>query len=179
MADGQVPASSTDPLVIGTRELDALWQMAGWDDFETRAGAALRELGLPGVGSYRAAQSAGSVTSWRIAPDRLLVEGAGDLGRFHSGEFVLLDLSHARSVITLSGPPARDVLSLLTAVDVSAAAFLPGQFLQVGIHGIGVLLACLGPEDFELFVPTTWAASIQELILDNAKPYGVRTRQLE
>lgn len=160
-------------LVIGARVPDTLWQMAGWAAFESRAAAALHELGLPGIGGYREAQRAGAVTSWRIAPDRLLIEGAGDLGRFHSDALAVLDITHGRAVITLTGPPARDLLAQLTAVDVSAAALTPGGFRQLGIHGIGVLLACTGPDAYELFVPSTWAASIRDLIAENAKPYGV------
>lgn len=163
---------SGDPVRIGTRNLRSLWQLAGWDNFAAASEAALDFVGLSGLGDYRTARQSGDVTCWRIAPDRLLLEGAGDLTGFASADLAVLDLSHARTVITLEGPQARLLLSHLCAVDVDADAFAPGQFMQTGMEQFAVLLQCVTDTSFEITVPVTWAETLWDAICHNAEPFG-------
>lgn len=169
---GHYGAYGETGIVFGRRRLRSLWQIAGWDDFDTTSTALLRKLGLPGPGNFRQSQQNGETTSWRIAPDKLLLEGPATLPVTQKQDLVMLDLSHARIAITLYGPAARDLLMQVIAVDMEAGAFTPGEFLQTGIHHVGVLVHCLESERFEVIVPVTWAETIWELLCDNAAPYG-------
>lgn len=169
---GSFGARGGTPIGLRQRVLPGLWQLAGWDGFDTAAKPALAALGLPGLGDYRRAQTGDACTAWRIAPDRLLIETATSLARFASAELAVLDLGHARACIEVSGPHARTLLAQVTSADVSETAFEPGQFLQTGIHQVGVLLHCREEDRFELLVPSSWAESVWELLLLNASPFG-------
>ena len=159
-------------ITLGTRQIAGLWQIAGWQGFDRAAAPVLAAMGLHDGGSYRRAEQAGAVTAWRIAPDKILIEGAPDLSAHSSDDLVTLDLGHARTAITLGGAAARDLLMQLCAVDCSAAAFAAGAFIQTGIHHVGVLIHCTGPDSFDILVPGTWAETIWEALHHNALPHG-------
>ncbi|MCV0428342.1 MAG: hypothetical protein K5905_23035 [Roseibium sp.] len=174
---GHHGASEKSGLKMGTRALSGLWQIAGWDDFESAAQPVLSSLGLKDGGTFRIAQHADGATAWRIAPDRILIETA-DPNLENAPELMKLDLSHARSVITLEGPSSRDLLSQLVAIDVTPMAFKPGEFFQTGIHHVGVLIHCLNSDRFDILVPGTWASSVWEALYENALPHGVETLEV-
>lgn len=158
---------------MGTRAIAGLWQIAGWQDFESAAKPVLNATGLTSFGDYRQVQQAKAVTAWRIAPDKLLLEGTGNLSGFATDTLVVLDLSHARTVITLSGVDARDALSTVIALDTRAAAFPPGTYLQTVMHQIGVLIQCIGEDSFEIFAPCTWAETLWDFLYVNSLSFGI------
>lgn len=172
---GRFGAPASSAVNIATRHPVSLWHASGWGNLAAAA-PLLSDLGLEAPADYRTAMRAGGMTLRKIAPDRMLIEGCGDLSFNASDELVLLDLSHARTVITLSGTSARTVLALFCSVDVGERAFRPGEFIQTGIHHVGVLIQCIGPDDFEIFVPVTWAASLWETITTNAEPFGYEVK---
>jgi len=159
-------------VTLGERPVTDLWQLAGWADFENAAKPVLEALGLAGLGDYRTSRRAGSATCYRIAPDKILIEGGSDVSAFMSEKLATLDLGHARTAITMDGANARDVLAQLIAIDVSPDIFAENHFLQTGIHHVPVLIRCLAPERFEIFVPVTWAETIWEILCLNASPHG-------
>jgi len=72
-----------------------------------------------------------------MAPDELLIllphgsvaEALASLTRALADDHALIvDLSDARSVFTLTGPDVRDVVAKLSPIDVGEAAFSPGTF---------------------------------------------------
>lgn len=171
---GRHGATGGEAITLSTRPLQGLWQLAGWDDFDAAAKPALDHLGLTGPGDYKCAQSGERGTAWRIAPDKMLIETNADLSGFGSDALAVLDLGHARTVITLQGDAARRLLSQVVAVDVSVAAFAPGMFLQTGMHHVGVLIHCTGDLSFDILTPPTWAESVWNLLFDNALPHGIQ-----
>ncbi len=173
---GRHGAAGNAGVTLGTFTIDSLWQIAGWDGFENAAASALMSLGLGGLGNYRQSQSAGTVTSFRIAPDKLLLKGCGDLSARTTPDLMVLDLSHSRTAIALEGPTARDLLAQVIPVDTSAHAFGLGEFLQTGIHQVGVLIHCTGDNSFEILVPCTWAVSVWEVLVENAYSHGLTVR---
>ncbi|MEM9631656.1 MAG: hypothetical protein AAGA50_10050 [Pseudomonadota bacterium] len=174
---GRHGAAGDTGVALGTRSIKGLWQLAGWSGFEAAAEPVLKRLGFVDAGTFREARRSESATAWRIAPDKILLETADELGDEQSAELAVLDLGHARTAITLTGPAARELLSQLIAIDVSPAAFRPGEFLQTGIHHIGVLIHCLEVDRFDILVPGTWAESVWEVLFDNALPHGVEVRE--
>ncbi|MES0885374.1 sarcosine oxidase subunit gamma [Roseibium sp. SCP14] len=174
---GRHGAAGDTGVTLGIRSIEGLWQLAGWSGFETAAEPILKRLGLEDAGTFREARRTDHATAWRIAPDKILLETARGLGDQQSADLAVLDLGHARAAITLNGPAARDLLSQLIAIDVSTAAFRPGEFIQTGIHHIGVLIHCLEADRFDILVPGTWAESVWEVLFDNALPHGVEVRE--
>jgi len=84
----------------------------------------------------------------------------------------VLDLGHARWVIRLGGPALDDLLARLVAIDVAGGALPVAGFVQTGIEGIGVLAHRLASEQVELYVPTTFALALWDLIRAAAMPFG-------
>ena len=169
---GHFGASGVAGVVLGERPVAILQQVAGWQGFEDVAAPMLADLGLTGLGGYRSAQVVKGCTAWRTAPDKVLIEGAKDLSPYANDELVTLDLSHARTAITLRGANARDVLAQVIAIDTSPQAFTVGDFLQTGIHHVGVLIHCTAADSFEILTPVTWAETLWEVLEHNAAPFG-------
>jgi sarcosine oxidase subunit gamma len=68
------------------------------------------------------------------------------------------DVSESRTVITLSGPAARDVLARGISLDLHARAFGPGQCAQTSLSRVNVLLhqtdndGSTGAPSYEIYV---------------------------
>lgn len=151
------------PVGLHEQQILGLIQFAGWDGFEARAAEVLSAagLGLPAQDGQSLRMQA--TTLWRVAPDRVLIHGdCPDLAGHP--DLASLDLSGARRLWRIEGAGAVDLLSRVTSVNLSQAAFPVGGFVTTGIHGVAVLIDRTGAETFELHVPTTWAASVLEFI---------------
>ncbi|MEM6303902.1 MAG: sarcosine oxidase subunit gamma family protein [Pseudomonadota bacterium] len=177
LAQKQVPgtygAQGLSAVVMGTRPVRGLSQIAGWDSFDKAAAPVLKSLGFAGLGDYRKAQVRGDVTTWRAAPGKILIEGAGDLSKYTSDALAVLDLGHARAVITLEGSCARDVLSTVVALDMRERTFPAGCYVQTVVHHVGVMIHCTGDDSFDIFVPASWAETIWDFVFCNAVSFGV------
>lgn len=177
LVPGTFGAKGMDSVMLGTRPIITLTQIAGWRNFEEAAKPVLRATGLSGVGTHRLAQASGEVTAWRVAPDRMLLEGAEDLSTYASDDLAVLDLSHARTVITLSGIGSRDLLSNVVALDMRPTAFPKGHFLQTSIHHVAALIHCTDEQSFDMLVPGTWVESVWDFLFDNALPFGLTVKE--
>lgn len=166
-------------LVLGERSITNLWQIAGWGDFDNAAQNVMQAMNFVGIGDFHHIRRSGPHTAWRIAPDKLLIENAGDLSAHMAENLVVLDLSHARTAITLDGPNARGLLTQLIEIDVAPRSFDKGYFAQTGIHHVHVLIQCLARYSFEIIVPITWVETIWDIICVNAAPYGYNIRSVK
>ena len=181
-AYGAAPAGGM-PFVLSESAPGALAQIAGWDDFAEAAAPALDRLGFDGLGDYRTAQRSGAVTSFRIAPDKILLrhhEAAGlddALALLDGARAAPLDLSHSRWLVRVEGPAAADLLARLAPIDFDTAAFASGDFVQTGIHHVAVLIHRVRPEAFEIYVPVTWTVSFWHLVCEAAAPFGYRVEE--
>jgi methylglutamate dehydrogenase subunit D len=171
------------PLALRERPLGTLIQIAGWPgDFGTSVGAILKALGFDGVGGYGVAQSAGEALAFRIAPERVLIRppdrAAWDkaAARIDPSVTPVVDLSHARTVIGIDGAAAAHLISRFLPIDLHDSVFGPGRFALSGLHAIPVMLHRRADggagSAYELYVPTTWAASVWESLSESATPFG-------
>lgn len=107
-------------------------------------------------------------TWWCLAPREFPL---ADLTRaLDPGVATVTELSAARVRIALDGPAARAVLENGIAVDLHPRAFPVGRAVFTGLDHVGVMLERVAQERWVLFVPTTWAASVREWLLDAALP---------
>jgi methylglutamate dehydrogenase subunit D len=81
-------------------------------------------------------------------------------------------LSGARICLRLEGAAAGDMLAHQVALDLDLTQFPAGRFAQTGLYHTGMLLDRRGRERFELYVLGTFAASIWDVLIDTALPYG-------
>ncbi|MBT4905834.1 MAG: hypothetical protein HOM58_04935 [Rhodospirillaceae bacterium] len=171
------------PLILSERVLGHFFQIAGWpDDFDAKVAPVLSALGFSDSGRVGLVQEAGAHRLFRIAPERLLIHSeipmawnlASELA--DTGALALLDLSHARTVIRIEGPVARDLLARLVPLDFHEDNFPAGCFALTGINTIPVLLNRSADRadmpGYDLFVPYSWAASLWDLICKASLPFG-------
>lgn len=127
----------------------------------------------------------GQITVFMIAPDKYWIAAPaadGWLKKLQTAVPIALgvvtELGHARSVLRISGPSARELMARHVAIDLDPSAFPAGDFASTGIHGIGVLLHhygdVAGHPIFDLYLPRTFAASLAEAIAETAEPYGTQ-----
>lgn len=151
-------------------------QLAGWSNFEAAARRVTTALGFVDAGDFRTARTVNGIRLFRTAPDRLLLTGIDGTGlpadRPGDEDLAVLDLSHARRVITIDGPAAEDVMARMAAVDFRRSAFPVNAFAQTGIHHVGVIVHRLTETRFDVLTPVTLTRSIWEAFELNARSFG-------
>jgi sarcosine oxidase subunit gamma len=148
-----------------------LTQVAGLaPDFEARLGAVFGDL----PSTVGKTVEAGGHTLMRIGPVQFWIIGAGndDAATRLQGVGAVTPLSHSRSRIVIEGAPVRDVLAKGIPLDFHASAFIPGMFAMTGLHHTPVLVHCVSPDRFELYVLRTFAMSVWEWLADAALEYA-------
>jgi sarcosine oxidase subunit gamma len=86
------------------------------------------------------------------------------------------DQSHGRVIFCLEGPRARDVLAKGTAVDLHRRAFEPGRSAVTQMAHVGVHIAQVGPDAFELSLFRGFAQSFWEWLTEMSGEYGYEVR---
>ena len=174
------PRADNGPsLTLSEAAVGGLIQLAGWDDnFAGHIQPPLAELGLAGIGDYETAGASENATSFRIAPHRVLVRCADTalLERTFAGldasAVAVLDLSHARAIISIAGPGAEALLARLGTLDFRAAHFAPGRFAQTSVHHTGILVHRPSMTRFDIHVPSSFAVSLWDYVCVCARPFG-------
>ena len=111
---------------------------------------------------------------WQVvgAPDH--VPAATALRAALSGVATVVDLSHARTALRLSGPIAARALAQHCPLDLDPAAFAPGSVTSTRFDHLGITLARIGPADpvFELLVFRGYAEFVFEALLEGLAEFG-------
>jgi len=82
------------------------------------------------------------------------------------------ELSHSRVRLAVHGAEVPALLARGITVDMDPAAFGVGQFVQTGLHHVGVLLHRTAAASYELYLPRTFAVSLWEWLCDAALAEG-------
>ena len=88
----------------------------------------------------------------------------------------LSDQSHGRAIFRIEGPRARDVLAKGTPVDLHRRAFGPGRSAVTQMAHIGVHIAEVGPDAFELSLFRGFAESFWEWLGEMSCEFGYEVR---
>lgn len=194
LAAVRVPGRQGDPAAAAPLRLCDLVgleivQVAAWPDTDAAVAAALPPLtGCPvpdraGIAG-EAPGPAGTApvrTLW-MGPERYwVVSDNGGMaarlaGAFPAATAVTLDLSHARTVLRLSGDPVRAVLAKGLPVDTDPRVLPPGAVVQSQISHIGVTLHRRvqdGIDGIDLYVFRGFAQHFWEWLTDAAAEFGV------
>jgi methylglutamate dehydrogenase subunit D len=147
-----------------------LLQLAGWpDSFEAAQARLARLCGCPEPRDTRSASTSGATTLFRIGPDRvwLVAPVERNLGpqldaTFTANEAVVTELGHSRTIIRVGGRVATDLLARLIAIDLDDREFPTGHFAQTPLLHTGVLVHRAAFNDFDVYVPRSYALSIWE-----------------
>jgi methylglutamate dehydrogenase subunit D len=93
-----------------------------------------------------------------------------------SGLASVSDQSHGRVIITIEGPNVRDLLAKGTPVDLHPRAFDTGRSAVTQMAHIGVHLAQVGPDAFELSLFRGFAESFWEWLTEMSAEFGYEVR---
>jgi len=111
-------------------------------------------------------------------PDQWLAQGppgkASLLAQAFAGLASVVDQSHARALLRITGPRARDALAKGLAIDLHPRAFATGFAAATSVAHIAVLLWQLDDRPtYEFAVPRSYALSFWHWLQASAAEYGV------
>ncbi len=150
----------------------ALWQLAVWPDtLQSTAAKVAITLGVDTVPGFCAAASAGSVSMLRIEPCKFWIFGS-DVASLDASEGAVLDLSHSRTHVRITGEKATTVLNSFLPLDLREQSFAKDAVASTAFHHVGVTL-WRSAHGYELFIPRGFAVSLWELLCEASEQYGV------
>ena len=118
-----------------------------------------------------------SVTAFKIAANRWFLAGPATLAdavraKLKPADGSLIDLTHGRAALRLSGPKAEWVLSKLYAVDFNLPPFPVGTGLSTTHHSIFTQIYRRDAQTFDLFVFRSFARSFWHTLQRAAEETG-------
>jgi sarcosine oxidase subunit gamma len=143
-------------------------------------------LGLPTRANT--VETAGSLAALWLAPDEWLLVGPGDaatagreaalvgtlrvaLAGLH---VAITDVSEARTIITVAGPRARDLLAKGTPLDLHPRVFGPGHCAQTAMASANVILRQVDDRpSYELHILNSFADYLWTWLEGGCREYGV------
>ena len=180
LVEGRHAAAPPDaPVVITERRGLSLVQVIARHDQEQ---AVAERLGLDPAPRLASPIAAG--TALWLAPGAWMVVAEGlEEGTLQQslldelqGLAAVVDQSHGRAALRLSGPRARDVLAKGCRLDLHPRVFTPGMCAQSAIAQIGVLLHQIdGSPTYDLYLFAGYALDFLEWLTSSAAEFGYRT----
>ncbi|MEX3936925.1 hypothetical protein AB4Y32_35100 [Paraburkholderia phymatum] len=152
-------------------------QFGGWQDNWSAAVAKVEEaIGCAVPTLVNAAVESEGLRAMRVGARRVRIcAPRGDRrlkrlrGPIDASIGVVTELGHSRELLRLSGAGVRHLMSVLMPVDFSVSAFALHAISQSHVHHVPVLAMSVldddGAEAFDLYVPCTFAKSIEEWIV--------------
>ena len=95
---------------------------------------------------------------------------------FNTDSAVVLDLSHARSHMRISGPSAADLLNRHCPLDLRSGVYPVNAVAASMIHHVGITL-WHSTNGYELFIPRGFALSIWQGLVDSAQQFGLEIKE--
>ncbi|WP_019294993.1 MULTISPECIES: sarcosine oxidase subunit gamma [unclassified Leisingera] len=170
------PAGVTLSLLTGFR----LTQIAAWPETLAEAGALASAAAGCGAapGPGRVEQGTGGMLLRAEPLKWWLLQRAGQTHAPVQGSraCAVLDLSSARTLVRVSGPQAGKLLNHFLPLDLRPSAFPAGCATSTAFHHVGVTLWRTNA-GFTLALPSSFAASLRELLEGSALQYGLKTRE--
>ncbi len=183
LARHQKGPRAAPPMVrLSERSARVLWQIAAWRAGDVAAlGPIVAEhlrLTLPEAPDVGGDDG---VVAFQVAPRRwwLVAPAAGRaldaaLADALAGRAALTDLSHARTLLRLSGPASRSTLAKLCRIDLHPQAFPPGRAVQTPLGQVAALIHAVDASPgFDLYLPRSLARSAALSLIDAASEFGV------
>ena len=154
-------------------------QVTAWPDTDKSTAEAIGELVGKAPGPVGFVVENGPVTVMTLAPGRYVLvsesddPGSGLNAALSDSDAAITDLSHARTVLRLTGAAAADILGKGLAIDLHASVFAPGRAAQSVIHHMDVLVIRREEAVFDLMVFRGFGLSLAEWLLDAGLEYNI------
>ncbi len=156
------------------RPLASLWLIAAWPERLAETGAAAAKAAgvdtAPGPG---ACVTGTGGTLLRAEPLKWLLISEDEIARpaLDAADGTVLELSHARTVIHVSGPDALDLMARMVPLDLRPAAFPEGSVANTGLHHVGVTIVARDG-GFDIFVLRSFGLAVWEILIESAAQFG-------
>lgn len=174
-----------------------LCELTGWDllqaaawrgGYDTLRGRVEEALGMAAPDGPGRCATDGDIELITAAPLRLWCIGPSGSDRLarlaatvDEDTGCVTELGHSHARVRLSGPCARDLLMQEIAIDLDPRHTDAGRVMRTGFHHVPVTLQCIDADahapTFDLYLPTTFASSTWEYLLDLASAYGYEIRE--
>ncbi len=159
---------------LSERPLASLWLIAAWPERLAETGAAAAKAAgveaAPGPGGSATGKGG---TLLRIEPLKWLLASENEVSRpaLEAADGTVLELSHARTVIHVSGPNALDLMARMVPLDLRPAAFPEGSVANTGLHHVGVTIVARDG-GFDLFVLRSFGLAVWKTLRESAAQFG-------
>lgn len=175
---GHFGAAGSSGISVSEIQSFTLTQFTAWADAMPQAGTDIAHragCSAPAAPGLSTEGIAGRLL--RVEPLRWWLVGnepfapSGDAaGRTHT----VVDLSHSRVLLRLSGQSTAELLNHYLPLDLRNAHFQQGHVACSAIHHVGVTL-WRDAAGFNLLIPRSFAVSVWSLLVESAKQFGVET----
>ncbi len=159
---------------LSERRLASAWLIAAWPERLTETGAAAaKAAGVDAAPGPGASATGPGGTLLRAEPLKWLLVGEDETARpaLDAADGTVLELSHARTAIHVSGPKALDLMARMVPLDLRPAVFPEGSVANTGLHHLGVtILARDG--GFDILVLRSFGLAVWETLVESAAQFG-------
>ena len=161
-------------IFLSERRIASAWLVAAWPRRLAVTGAASAIAAgvstAPGPGA--SATGAGG-TLLRVEPLKWLLISEHEITDppLDAADGTVLELSHARTVIHVTGPNVLDLMARMVPLDLRLASFPEGSVANTTLHHLGVtILARDG--GFDILVLRSFGLALWRILIDSAAQFG-------
>jgi sarcosine oxidase subunit gamma len=159
---------------LSERSLASLWLIAAWPERLAETGVAAAKAAdvatAPGPG-MSATGPGGTLLRTEPLKWLLVSEDEIDAPALGAADGTVLELSHARTVIHVSGPRALDLMARMVPLDLRPATFPEGAVASTGLHHLGVTIVARNG-GFDILVLRSFGLAVWETLIDSAAQFG-------
>ena len=174
------PTGDGARVVLAEERPAAIAQIQAWPDTLAAVEAAITQtLEIEEMPAPGCATDYGGGRLLALGAGRLLVSADDEelvarcRAAVSSADAAIIDISHGRTVFSITGVAAAALLSRCVALDVDAAAFPPGRVAETAIHHVDVLIHRQSERRFDIWAPRSFAEALAEWLLDAGAELGL------
>ena len=178
---GRYGATGDAGVILGEVRVKTVLQFAAWPETMSKMGkqaskaAGVKSAGVKSMPGISRLIRSGDINLLRVEPLKwwlVTPQALMDMPEVDAETGAVLDLSHARTWITIKGSAAENLLSNFLPIDWRQGHFGDDQVASSAMHHVGVTV-WRGEDGFNMLVPRSFAGSIWQLLEDSAHQYGL------
>tara|TARA_B100001094_G_C18121703_1_gene767243 strand:- start:701 stop:1273 length:573 start_codon:yes stop_codon:yes gene_type:complete len=152
-----------------------LFQIAFWPDTVSELETVLNNtLGTKEIPKPGSSIGNSNISVLRVEPFKLWVRGVLE-ERLCNENTPILDLSHSRTNLLISGKDTTNLLNRFLPIDLRENSFGIGAVASTMFHHVGVTL-WRTEDGYQLFLPRGFSLSLFELLLQGAEQFGLEIK---
>ena len=159
---------------LSERHIASAWLVAAWPQRLAATGAAVAiAAGVAAAPGPGASATGPGGTLLRVEPLKWLLISEHEITDppLDAADATVLELSHARTVIHVTGPNVLDLMARMVPLDLRLASFPEGSVTNTALHHLGVtILARDG--GFDILVLRSFGLALWQILIDSAAQFG-------